>query len=321
MAMITQWLAERKEKVLLKIVLYSVLILILPSVLGCSLFFSDEEKPSQVSSIYEKKLAASNMLQKAQDEFFEGIPTTLPSDVNTPEQWGLKDRLIAEAGMAYFSGDTSKIEKLLKDNNLYEKFEEILKKYNIVENREILAQPSGLTASGRSRAVVNTWFDSCVNGDILLCYGGDSSGWYYDWLFGGHWKHAGLFDKANSYNGDKEYDIVSASLETTSGQSVGYETRAKWVEESAVQEQRVRNSTSTQRSAALSYAKTQIGKPMDLFATRESNDTWYCSKLAYRSYLTQGFALEPTPWWGDNWVTAQDLVDDDDTYYVRGDKN
>lgn len=50
--------------------------------------------------------------------------------------------------------------------------------------------------------------------------------------------------------------------------------------------------SSTNKKNAVSYAKSQIGEPYNLFADRWGTSDWYCSKLVWRAWYEQGFDIE-----------------------------
>jgi hypothetical protein len=134
----------------------------------------------------------------------------------------------------------------------------------------------------------------------------------------GYWKHAGIMD-CDSPKGDSQ-DILSASKETSSGFAVGWETRTKWSNETRVKALRVTGRTDANGKAAVIYARQFIGRPVTILTSRQANSHWYCSKLVYRAWLSQGKNLEPPPEWYDDWVSPTDLDEDNDTYYIGGDQ-
>jgi uncharacterized protein YycO len=54
------------------------------------------------------------------------------------------------------------------------------------------------------------------------------------------------------------------------------------------------STTYSKKSGAVSYAERQLGEPYTLFTTRNSTDSWYCSKLIWAAYMSQGIDLEST---------------------------
>jgi hypothetical protein len=287
---------------------------ILPAIFALSLFASCSmnvaDKPqTDTASLNDRKIAAAKQLESATAEFYDGLGTT-------EEGVALKNSIITEAWTAYYTGDAANITKLLKEKGLYEKYVMIMDKYAVTGKNELLAKH----ADGSNRAVTSSWFAGLADGDILLAYGGSSSGSGIGILIPGTWKHSGLYSATNRYGGDDEYRIASASNQTSHGFSAGWETRAKWTGESGVQSRKIRNVTSGAINDSFSYIMAQLGKPYKLSA-RNDESSWYCSKLIWKAFKNQGYDIEPPPAWYDAYVTPQDIHDDNDTYFVSGDLN
>ncbi len=289
------------------------------------------------TDIIAAKQAASASFADAQTEFFGlleadasargGSASASPTEeASQTRDWDLKDRLIAEAWTAYYSGDASELERLLKENGLYDQAMKLIDTYELKEKESTLALPSGLTDPA-SRSVGYSFFNTLYHGDVLVCYGGSSSSssTLLGLLIPGHWKHAGIWDYDRR---DLSYSVLSASNETDYHQNnpgllgrVGYESKEKWIGESAVAGLRVNGRTAAKAAAAVNYGKTFIGKEFNFFVTRDSNDQFYCSKLVWRCWKSQNIDLEYNTWyyWRGQWVTPTDIWDDGDTSFIGGD--
>ena len=70
----------------------------------------------------------------------------------------------------------------------------------------------------------------------------------------------------------------------------------------------LRVSTSySKKKGAVSYAQLQLGEPYSLFTTRNSTSSWYCSKLIWAAYKSQGLDLEST--FNAMMITPGDLLE------------
>ena len=143
----------------------------------------------------------------------------------------------------------------------------------------------------------------------------------------GYYKHSGIYDERIS----SDACILSASNnndhykkgESEGVGAVGYEYMSEWTKtDKAVGVVRVKNATDEQCKLALNEGRKWLGKPYGLSLNRKSDDSFYCSKVVYRCWLSQGYDLEYTTWYfaPGLFVTPQDLYDDSDTYFVFGDK-
>lgn len=303
-----------------------VLVALLVVVSGCS-FQNEpkmvEEEVANLKQAEETKAEAHRVISKAREEFYHGLSSFADMDLNKSvyeiplEDWPLKEKIIGYAFEAYNTGDETRLVNLLKEEGLYQKYQKISNKYNLAEQHRILR--SSDTASVQS--VTESFFDSYYDGDIFLCYGGgdgssSSSGSGFGDLIPGIWKHSGFMDTDAS---DPSAPILSASDKTTSGFCVGYETKTKWAGEASVSVWRVSGRTAAKARAAVDYSRNYIGKPYNIFSTRKGDDQWYCSKVVWRGWLSQGIDIEPSPWFTDPWVTPTDLAEDSDTYWIGGD--
>lgn len=294
------------------------------------------ESTMTYDELMEEKASAEKTFGAAQSEYqslFSGSDSSRSAAANDDADFNnlcLEDQITLAAWNAYNTGDDSEVVSLLKENDLYDKCLDIIDKYNLDEEQEIISTPSSSVAGG-SRAVNLTFMNSStmVTGDIVLCYGGatSSSGSLLGLVIPGTWKHAGLIDRGAPAG----WAVLSASNETNTYLAdsdgvvgrVGWETADKWTKKDAVTALRVSNSTQSKRNAAVSYGRQFVGKPYNLAVGRDDNSSWYCSKVVYRSYKSQGFDLEYNTWYyiRGPWVTPQDLYDDSDTYYIGGDRS
>ncbi|MBN2442345.1 MAG: hypothetical protein JXJ04_13405 [Spirochaetales bacterium] len=297
------------------------LLLVVAMVFGCTIsdngnLLTDEPIGD---NIIEAKKDARAVMDTAHKEFFSGVGT-VPAKSEPGEQgWSVKDTVIGLAWNALYTGDTTELAAYLKKSGLYEKYEKIVKQYDLEECRKILNTPSGVTAPD-SRNQPASFFTSSsrYDGDIFLCTGGNSSAIILGVFIPGHWSHAGMMDRAAPSGSSP---ILSASNETSHGFGVGYETITKWTAKSSVIAMRVNGYTSAKGRGAINYGKTFLGRDFSFFTTRDSNDYWYCSKLVWRAWKSQGKDLEYNTWYylRGVWVTPSDIYDDSDTYRVAGD--
>ncbi|MCK4260129.1 MAG: hypothetical protein KAX49_14210 [Halanaerobiales bacterium] len=299
------------------IALFSLLL-----ISGCSFINKDVDNVgqsiSEIKNIQAAKEEAHETFATAHEEFFDGVPSIVDrgSDVESlsVEEWGVKEYIIGYAFEAYNTGNVTKLENFLKEQGLYEKYRAVVEKYDLEEQQNVLdMRPS--TISTQSFPIND--FDNYLDGDVFVCYGGSSSAKLIGFFIPGTWKHAGFLDTQAP---DMNAPILTASDETTSGFCVGYETKLKWSEKTAVSVWRPYGRTYTKARAALNYSKQFVGKPYSVFTSRSSNDDWYCSKVVYRGWLSQGINLEDEGWL-DTWVTPSNLAEDGMTYWVGGDYN
>lgn len=249
-----------------------------------------------------------------------------PEDMST---WSDADKLEAMAWLGILQDNASETEKLVKDLGIYKDVMNIVKKYdleNCVEIRNTAAQDPSRSISKTTVA------NSTKTGDIFLSHSYDSSQngssvAMLNALTRGYYKHAGVIDKRISgdaciLSASNNNDHFDKNKDSGLG-AVGYEYISSWTSSGiAVGVARVKNATTSQCNAALDAGKKFIGKPYGLNLDRSSDSSFYCSKVVYRSWLTQGYDLEYNTWYFARglFVTPQDLYDDSDTIYVCGDK-
>jgi hypothetical protein len=257
------------------------------------------------------------------------------------EEYDVKEKIIALAMDAQATGDGSELVAYLHETGLYNKFQDISNKYNIEQHTKNLRM--------RRKAVNIDVFSSTkyIDGDIFLKYNPNED-WFspvVDVVVSGHWGHAAFLDVEKRKEGTGHF-LLSASNATDEAEEkkiifkktdgkVGYDkTVSYWTGSKEVAITRVNlNSNETyKRRRAIEHARTFIGRDFSLFTSREANDKFYCSKVVYRGWLSQGIELEgkdgwtkglefwrwnkskliPYPefkvvWWKDGHVTPSDL--------------
>ncbi len=277
-----------------------------------SVYFENEN-----FSVSEKKRMANETIEKAKESFFALIPET---EKDNATGFTLKERVMGASWDAYYSGDDSEFKELLKENGLYDDFLEICEKYDLKTQQEYLSQKNTVLSSDSKKNVEASFFDQFVDGDIFVCYGYESFIDELGTIFTpGRWKHSGMMDKHTPWQGDRNICILSASRNTTHGFAVGYETREKWTHNSTVAAVRVKGWTAEAARKAVEYCQPFIGADYSVFTGKENENLWYCSKIVYKAWQSQGVDLEPTKW--DAWVTPTDLYNDGDTYLIAGNEN
>ncbi len=146
------------------------------------------------------------------------------------------------------------------------------------------------------------------------------------------------------------------------GACVGWESRQQWKDEAKVSAYRVKNYTEQKGEAALDYVLQFRQKPYGMLKTevvyvpgrwtwgiigtffgipiwgwiwflpryetritsvkRNENDYWYCTKLCYRAWLSQGINIEYSGGRWDNFVSPDDIrnsINDGTIYHIGGD--
>jgi hypothetical protein len=272
----------------------------------------------------------------------------------TPDEYDVQEQIAVLAYEAQYSGDDSKLVSFLKEKGLYDKLQDIIKKYGIEQHSKNLSMSR--------KAVSQKWFSSpnFIAGDIFLKYDPSSSSEaaVLNVIIPGKWGHAAFLDTDKRDFGYENF-LLSASNETDEPKGfltlgrVGYDkTIGYWTGAKEVSVHRVKNASSAQRKAAIKYSAKFIDKPFGFVTTRKADDEFYCSKLVYRGWKSQGYELEPhkdsftgLPWiigptdvrwdyktvwgvriyypviimdyWPDIWVTPTDLCETDKTSVVK----
>lgn len=222
----------------------------------------------------------------------------------------MQERIQALAMESQLTGDATALQEYLQEVGLYDRFLEISSKYNLEQHAKNLSVKRKAIAISKFK---NTTFrdgDVFVKSDIsssttsaVSSSSGGSSG-----LVGtlgaiilGKWGHAGFLDAQKRVN-DDNYFLLSSSNETDTYLAnksgvlgrVGYDkVSGYWTDATEVAVTRPYGSTATQGRNAITYAKQFSGKPWNPITTRDANDKFYCSKLVYRGWLSQGYELEP----------------------------
>lgn len=71
-----------------------------------------------------------------------------------------------------------------------------------------------------------------------------------------------------------------------------------------------RNSNLSKRTGARDFARAQIGKPYSVFASKADYSSFYCSKLVWAAWRSQGYDFDYN---GGFWVLPMDLVNSSGT--------
>lgn len=278
------------------------------------------------------------------------------------ENFGVIAEIQRLAMDAKMTGDDTKLINYLKRNNLYELCQKKADESVIDDDREEdewggFGGSSGGSDGKHSLSVENLQSEDFIDGDIFLKHdksssgssnnGNSSSGSNIVNFFIGHWGHAAFVDVEKRGN-DKSYFLLSANVETEQGKSrVGYDKiKDYWSIATEVAICRVKNQSQYERKKSIEYAREFIGKPYNIACKRMSNSHFYCSKVVYRGWLSQGVELEPhnnwikifkfwrwnykkrigIKWWypefktiyiKDPWITPNDLYYDNDVELIR----
>lgn len=259
--------------------------------------------------------------------------------------------LVSVVEMAAFqaegSGDGTEFNELLTNAGLKDDFERIEEKYEV--NRSMK------TLNTRTRRSYNTEMfrnDEFRTGDIVLRHG-------KKWTIPGEYKHGGLLNKKRAVE-KKDYCIFSASGDADAsrglgGSCVGYERASKWIEKSPnkIGVFRVKGTSVVQGEKALAHIEPQRGKKYAVVkvqsgfywrkirvrkgwvkftikvpawrfwivpVNRTSTDKYYCTKVVWQAWKSQGKDVEWRNWSGIKgpWVTPADIGKDGDTERIAG---
>lgn len=248
-------------------------------------------------------------IAEAREVFFAGLGTSkaVPVEDIDYDNLPVKEQLIGLAFEAYNSGNDEKLISYMKEQNLYEQYLQIEKDYGLDEANEAIAEKRGMSAE--SRAVSTSFFNNVANGEILLTIDASGSGSIVGVLIPGTWKHAGMWSTLQQR---------SYSISDFTGTKVGFETIPYLTGKKYLSVWRPKAYTAARATGAVTFAHTQLGKPFDFFKGRSDFSAYYCSKLVWKSWLTQGINLEVIRWF-DPWVTPNDLAYDGKTTFIRGD--
>ena len=221
----------------------------------------------------------------------------------SPDEFDVQERIVALAFEAQMTGDDTELIVYLRENGLYNKFQDVTNKYNIQQHAKNLSMRPKNASIKRERLLSREFID----GDIFLKYDRSSSASMNNssvgsnilgWLIPGKWGHAAFLDAARRELNTQHF-LLSASDQTDRPNNnalgrVGYDKiDSYWTNATEIAVSRVRNANNVQRRAAISHATQFIDRPWSVNTSREANDKFYCSKIVYRGWLSQGYELEP----------------------------
>lgn len=296
----------------------------------------------------------------------------LSNHLASTNSWGIRENLKAMAMDASVKDDTAALEGFIREKGLLPTVRSLEAKYGLLRHQKNLAVKRRMKAITASQVMDN------IDGDIFLCYTAGAASFVIGLATGSHWTHAGVFDRTLiSLNPDdpnlSSQRVFLSSSDRTGGNApgsgigvggsgtgsgflaeVGYETIAKWEEETAACSYRVIGRSDAQARGALDYGAQFLGKGYSFFTDRWDNENWYCSKVAFRAWHAMGVDLEqryqtfyytywvnytfPVLWWtvtvsipaigsysqwiaahDDIWVTPDDLKNNPFVQFVNGD--
>ena len=276
-----------------------------------------------------------------------------------PKDYGIKENIEAYAYQASITGNSKPLFEYLSSVGLLGNYQNIFEAFGLADLIKYIKSIATTFSPSKFES------EEYKNGDIFLKYdvsssgssNGSSSGSNISgWLTPGKYGHAAYLDVVKRGNGGNFY-LESSSNETDEqdanpvflGGRVGYDKIiGYWADATEVAVCRVQNSNPSQRTAAVNYMQQYFGHHWGIFNKRSSNGDFYCSKVVYRGWLSQGIELEPhyfsgtsIPWmrvpefshWDykwvwfvkvwypvfhmvtikDAWVTPTDLDDDNET--------
>lgn len=249
------------------------------------------------------------------------------------EEYDVQERIQALAMESQLTGDATALQEYLQEVGLYDRFLEIVSKYNLEQHTKNL--------SVKRKAILKSKFYNRTfrDGDIFVksdassaaISGGSVAGGSSSmssgssvasgassiligtlgYLILGKWGHAAFLD-AERQLAYSNYLLLSSSNETDVYESnkspqslyeainlkflgrVGHDrVEGYWTNATEVAVTRPRGTTASQGRAAIMYARQFSGKPWGIATTRTDNSVFYCSKLVYRGWLSQGYELEP----------------------------
>lgn len=224
------------------------------------------------------------------------------------EEFLVKEKIQALALEAVATSDDRELVTYLKEVNLYDRTLEVAERYDLEQVEKSLRENKKAVSYDR-------FLDPAfLEGDVFLLRGTNK---IFNLLIPGYWGHAGFLDN-NKRSVNKNYFLLSASNETDnhSGTSyvngklivgrVGYDKiRGYWDQAVHVNVSRVKYASDAQRQNSINYARGFYGRPYSIKTSREDNNTFYCSKIVYRGWLSQGYELEPQDWywyWEPYWT-------------------
>lgn len=243
------------------------------------------------------------------------LPDTITRELD-PKNAGIKENIVGLAWEATYTKDNSKLISYLEETGLYDKYLKVCKKYNIEQHAK------NLSLRKKSTNVSKFQSSQYIDGDIFVKYDISSSGsvTFLGLLCPGKWTHSAFLDAQKRNLDPNNHYLLSASDDNDQGGAcVGYDrVDGYWTAAAEVCVDRVKGATAAQRRGAIVYAKQFIGNSfMFIPYNRGANYFYYCSKLVYRGWFSQGYELEPhyddftgLPWipylefvgWSDTWI-------------------
>jgi len=259
------------------------------------------------------------------------IITNFSVSTNTYEMSPM-DVLYAKGMLEINAGETNAVDNYLKDIGLYDEAMEIKEKYELDKAMKTLYSPTGT-----KNQTDNFYTNFLKTGDILLSIGPSSRGTSIAAPFiPGTWKHCGLMDKREYKKKDRiwfiftaydktresqevvrEYYILWWKIQEKRGACVGWESIKQWKDEWCVSAYRVKGYSEAKGKNALDYIKQFIRKKFAFLVykitiipvTKENNEYWYCTKVAYRAWKSQNINIEYSGGRWDPWVSPDDIRD------------
>jgi hypothetical protein len=242
-----------------------------------------------------------------------------------PEEYQMKEQIQAMTWQAMATGKDDNLMQYLKQNSLEEKYLEICDKKKKKSEDRVPGKSistTAFTSTSLQDGDVFLKYDSSSSGSSNGSSGGSSSGSnVMNWLVPGKWGHAAYIDIQKRTLNDNHYllsssnqtDRYEANPNNVMGRSGYDKVVGYWTTASEVAVCRVNNTTAAKRRASLDYIIAyHMNKPWTPLTTRSANDKFYCSKIVYRGWLSQGYELEPH----NNWIPIP--VFDHWAYYKIG---
>jgi hypothetical protein len=224
------------------------------------------------------------------------------------EEYDVQERIQALAWEAKQTGDMTGLQNFLQEVGLYDKFLEVVSKYNLEQHtknlsvkRKAISKDKFINTAFRDGDIFVKCDASSANISSLSVASGSALIGAIGYLIIGKWGHAAFLDTEKRGKEDN-YFLLSSSNETDTYKGdwwnalgrVGHDkVEGYWTNATEVAVTRPRNSTASQGRAAIAYARQFSGKPWNIITSRSANDKFYCSKLVYRGWLSQGYELEP----------------------------
>ena len=265
-----------------------------------------DERDLSKATIPQTKEQASEQLDLAREDFYRQINSASKSITNPPEEMTLRDYITGLALEAGMSGDSSKLMTFLDDNGLKDIYDAVYESHNAEECNRILAERG-------SRSITPDYANSFGIGTIFLWYGISPA---TEWLIKGHWKHAAL----RGINNLDKQTITAGSSVGNGPNGVNYYRYDQTIKDGNTSVWWVGGATAAHGQGAVNYAASQLGEPFGIMSAHDDTTAWYCGKIVWRSWYSQGWNIEEHDWDIDNYhILAQAIADDTDTYRIGGD--